>query len=41
MRLCPFVSNESIEDIEEEWSHHDSDLDATDDQLVFNDNVPD
>ena len=40
-RNRPFVRHKSIEDIEEDTSRHYSEFDATDDQLKFNDSLPD
>ena len=40
MRLRPFVPHDHIEDVIDDANRHYSDPDATDDQAIFNNNLP-
>ena len=40
MRLRPFVPHDPIDDIDDDAKKHYSDPDATDDQTIFNENLP-
>ena len=40
MRLHPFVPHDHFEDVIDDASRHYSDLDATEDQAIFSDNLP-